>query len=85
MEHLTASINGNGKASRKSYTTEQKMVLLSEYKEFDGSLSEFCQFKDLARVTFRGWINKEHLITAHSSDRRKRRIYTNKATFQIWS
>ena len=81
MEYLTASINVNNRMTRNSYTTKQKLELLTAHKTFDGSLSEFCRNNDISRNTFRGWINKEHLITAHSSNRTKRKMYGKPGNF----
>ena len=81
MEYPTVSINSNNRVTINSFTIKQKIEWLTAYKTFDGSLSQFCRNNDISRNTFRGWIIKEHLITAHSSNRKKRRIYSKPGNF----
>ena len=81
MESATPAINEANRTSRKSFTLKQKMDLLTAYRGFDGSLAEFCQKNGLSRSTFRGWVNKEHHITAHSSQRVKRKIFNQQGKF----
>ena len=47
----------------RTYSEEEKVRYVEEFKERDISQSQFCREKDIAPTTFRDWLRQDKAVT----------------------